>query len=99
MPTIKITQKHLHSDSHRAVCKDRFELGSEARKMPCNHIYHSDCIVPWMVQHNSCPVCRHELPPQGSSRGHSRQNSSGNRSSGFSSNSSAREEDLEGSGG
>lgn len=92
MPTIKITQKHLRSDSHCPVCKDRFELGSEARKMPCNHIYHSDCIVPWLVQHNSCPVCRHELPPQGSSRGHSHQtSSSGNRSSSYSSNSNGRE--------
>nr|KYP60087.1 RING finger protein 126 family [Cajanus cajan] len=65
MPTIKITQRHLRSDSHCPVCKDKFELGSEARQMPCNHLYHSDCIVPWLVQHNSCPVCRQELPPQG----------------------------------
>lgn len=67
MPTVEITHGHLHGDSHCAVCKERFELGSEARQMPCDHIYHSDCIVPWLVQHNSCPVCRHELPPQGSS--------------------------------
>jgi len=65
MPTIKITNEHLQSDSHCAVCKEKFELSSEARKMPCAHIYHSHCIVPWLVQHNSCPVCRVELPPQG----------------------------------
>ncbi|KAI4305873.1 hypothetical protein L6164_029208 [Bauhinia variegata] len=65
MPTIRITQTHLRSDSQCPVCQDKFELGSEARQMPCNHIYHSDCIVPWLVQHNSCPVCRVELPPQG----------------------------------
>lgn len=80
MPTIKITQAHLRSDSHCPVCKERFDLGSEAREMPCNHIYHSDCIIPWLVQHNSCPVCRVELPPQGhvSSRG---SRSSGGRNS------------------
>lgn len=83
MPMIKITQRHLRSDSHCPICQDKFELGSEARQMPCNHMYHSDCIVPWLVQHNSCPVCRQELPPQGlsrnrSSNGRSRSSSSSN---------------------
>lgn len=79
MPIIKITRAHIQTDSHCPVCKDQFELGTEARQMPCNHIYHSDCIVPWLVQHNSCPVCRHEL---GSSTSNCRQNSSsGSRSS------------------
>lgn len=63
IPAVKINQRHLRGDSHCPVCKERFELGSEAREMPCKHLYHSDCIVPWLVQHNSCPVCRLELPP------------------------------------
>ncbi|XP_051143122.1 probable E3 ubiquitin-protein ligase RHC1A [Andrographis paniculata] len=64
MPTIKITQRHLNTDAHCPVCQEKFELGSKARQMPCDHIYHSDCIVPWLVEHNSCPVCRVELPSQ-----------------------------------
>ncbi|OIW02792.1 hypothetical protein TanjilG_29568 [Lupinus angustifolius] len=94
MPTIRITQAHLRSDSHCPVCKDKFELGSEAREMPCNHIYHSDCIVPWLIQHNSCPVCRVELPPQGHAcarRSRSLAGTNANSNSGSDSGSSGRE--------
>lgn len=96
MPIVKINQRHLRGDSHCPVCKDKFELGSEAREMPCKHLYHSDCIVPWLVQHNSCPVCRHELPPL-SARGNARPQSSSQdqngrgRNSGGSNGGSSRE--------
>eukprot|EP01018_Ginkgo_biloba_P011669 Gb_10869 [translate_table: standard] len=63
MPTIKITEDHLSTDSSQcAVCKDTFEVGTDARQMPCKHMYHSECILPWLSQHNSCPVCRYEMP-------------------------------------
>ncbi|KAK4254933.1 hypothetical protein QN277_008005 [Acacia crassicarpa] len=62
MPTVVIEETHVGSDAHCAVCKEAFELGTEAREMPCKHIYHSECILPWLSMRNSCPVCRHELP-------------------------------------
>ncbi|KAF5447626.1 hypothetical protein F2P56_033167 [Juglans regia] len=97
MPTIKITQAHMHTDSQCPVCQDRFELGIEAREMPCKHIYHSDCIVPWLVQHNSCPVCRLEMPTQGTDTDSARGNqSSGGENSG---GSSSRSRDYGRSGG
>lgn len=81
LPTVKITQKHLKSsDSHCPVCKEEFELKSEVKQMPCKHMYHSECIVPWLVQHNTCPVCRKELPSRGSSSSTERdQNRGSNR--------------------
>ncbi|CAI8606376.1 unnamed protein product [Vicia faba] len=84
IPTVKIASKHLQSDPSCPVCQDDFELGSDAKQMPCKHMFHPDCIVPWLVQHNTCPVCRQELPPQGSSGNRSSSRSSGRRRNPFS---------------
>ncbi|XP_044466752.1 E3 ubiquitin-protein ligase RING1-like [Mangifera indica] len=63
LPNIKISAELMGSDSSQcAVCKDSFEFNEVAKQMPCKHIYHSDCIMPWLELHNSCPVCRYELP-------------------------------------
>ncbi|GBG82960.1 hypothetical protein CBR_g36486 [Chara braunii] len=61
---VTITKERLDDDDGGAVCavcKDAFEMGSEVREMPCRHLYHDDCIMPWLRDHNSCPVCRYEL--------------------------------------
>lgn len=63
MPTIQISPEHLGTDAaHCAVCKDEFEVGCSVKQMPCKHMYHGECILPWLSQHNSCPVCRYEMP-------------------------------------
>jgi len=46
------------------VCQDVYKEGDRSLKLPCNHMYHKDCIVPWLESHNTCPTCRYILPTE-----------------------------------
>ncbi|KAK9069589.1 hypothetical protein SSX86_011493 [Deinandra increscens subsp. villosa] len=61
LPLVSLTPSHLVNDSHCPVCKDEFEVGEEVKELPCKHFYHSDCIIPWLRIHDTCPVCRYKI--------------------------------------
>ncbi|CAM8970359.1 unnamed protein product [Rhodiola kirilowii] len=57
MPTVKVKDSLQCS-----VCLDDFEIGADAKEMPCKHKFHHGCILPCLDLHSSCPVCRYQLP-------------------------------------
>ncbi|CAG9333098.1 unnamed protein product [Blepharisma stoltei] len=44
-----------------AVCMDDMPEGTEINVLSCNHMFHPDCIQPWLRVKNNCPVCRQEV--------------------------------------
>ncbi|GAB2260252.1 hypothetical protein Droror1_Dr00011107 [Drosera rotundifolia] len=48
------------------MCLEDFEEGSSTRRwltrLPCSHVYHSECIMKWLEKSCCCPLCRYELP-------------------------------------
>ncbi|KAJ9686068.1 hypothetical protein PVL29_015110 [Vitis rotundifolia] len=40
-----------------AICLEDFEI-EEVLVTPCNHMFHEECIVPWVKSNDQCPVCR-----------------------------------------
>jgi len=44
-----------------AVCQDAFEPGNEVSQIGCGHIFHKDCLLPWLQNTNTCPTCRYEV--------------------------------------
>uniref|UniRef100_A0A5B7AVM2 RING-type E3 ubiquitin transferase n=1 Tax=Davidia involucrata TaxID=16924 RepID=A0A5B7AVM2_DAVIN len=63
LPLVLLTQEDVENNNALcAVCKDEISIGEQAKRLPCSHRYHGDCIVPWLGIRNTCPVCRYELP-------------------------------------
>ncbi|OWM77150.1 E3 ubiquitin-protein ligase RING1-like [Punica granatum] len=48
-----------------SICLEDLSSSSEQIrrlvKMPCEHIFHVSCIVPWLKTKRTCPLCRREL--------------------------------------
>jgi len=44
------------------ICCSNISLGEKCVLLPCGHMYHNDCIKPWLKKNNTCPTCRYELP-------------------------------------
>ena len=68
LPVVKIEEKHCKKKGSKleppccTVCCDNIEKGTKGMFMPCGHIYHPDCLKPWLETNNTCPVCRFDLP-------------------------------------
>ena len=44
-----------------SICQDSFKLSEVAKKLPCGHFFHPDCILPWFRVKDSCPLCRNPI--------------------------------------
>jgi len=61
LQSVDITQKYIDEEIQCSVCMDVFCLNDTVRNMPCQHLFHPDCITPWLQLHNTCPICRQSI--------------------------------------
>ncbi|RLN11865.1 RING-H2 finger protein ATL43-like [Panicum miliaceum] len=54
-----------------SVCLGAFQAGETVRLLPvCLHLYHVECIDPWLGAHSTCPICRSGTDPTTDGRLH-----------------------------
>jgi len=59
----KVDRHELEEEvRHCTICLEQITPGSRARKLACNHIFHSRCLFTWFEVSISCPNCRQDVP-------------------------------------
>uniref|UniRef100_A0A7N0TGQ4 RING-type E3 ubiquitin transferase n=1 Tax=Kalanchoe fedtschenkoi TaxID=63787 RepID=A0A7N0TGQ4_KALFE len=51
----------LPEDAECCICLSAYEDGAELHTLPCNHHFHSSCIVKWLKMNATCPLCKYNI--------------------------------------
>uniref|UniRef100_A0A0R3RH88 RING-type E3 ubiquitin transferase n=1 Tax=Elaeophora elaphi TaxID=1147741 RepID=A0A0R3RH88_9BILA len=51
-------------DNTCIICREEMTPSSGAKKLPCNHIFHANCLRSWFQRQQSCPTCRTDILAQ-----------------------------------
>ena len=45
-------------DEKCMICQQDYQQDDMLRKLRCGHCFHRECVDPWLLQQDMCPVCR-----------------------------------------
>ncbi|KAG4158809.1 hypothetical protein ERO13_D02G139800v2 [Gossypium hirsutum] len=51
----------LPEDAECCICLSSYEDGVALHALPCNHHFHSTCIVKWLKMNATCPLCKYNI--------------------------------------
>ena len=56
----------LKEQQECAICNEDYEPDTRVITLPCNHIFHNNCIIPWISEQSTkCPICHSEITQDG----------------------------------
>ncbi|KAL2518716.1 zinc finger protein [Abeliophyllum distichum] len=51
----------LPEDAECCICLCAYEDATDLHALPCNHHFHSTCIVKWLKMNATCPLCKYNI--------------------------------------
>ena len=52
----------VHANINCSICQDAFDINTTIKQLPCNHLFHPECVATWLRINNTCPNCRYVIP-------------------------------------
>ncbi|XP_034984577.1 RING finger protein 148 [Zootoca vivipara] len=60
--TLKKDDKEVGSSGEScAVCLEMYKPKDITRVLHCRHLFHKACVDPWLLNHQTCPVCKWDM--------------------------------------
>ncbi|NXN07496.1 RN128 ligase, partial [Indicator maculatus] len=60
--TLKQGDKETGPDGDTCVvCIELYKPNEVVRILTCNHLFHKNCIDPWLLEHRTCPICKCDI--------------------------------------
>ncbi|KAL6987505.1 hypothetical protein U1Q18_013249 [Sarracenia purpurea var. burkii] len=59
LPSVEVSEA---AGRECVICKEEMREGRDVCELPCDHLFHWACILPWLKKTNTCPCCRRRLP-------------------------------------
>ena len=61
IPIIKFRKYKSNGNSQCIICMEEFEKREKINLLPCQHIFHINCIKQWLLKQKTCPFCKKEI--------------------------------------
>jgi Ring finger domain len=57
-----MNQDHQINQTSCPICMEDYTDEIDLRCLPCGHLFHSECILPWLIErHATCPLCKQHV--------------------------------------
>ena len=60
-PTVTAEQLRTYADTICIICREEMTGDNQVKKLPCDHIFHKNCLRSWFQRQQTCPTCRTQV--------------------------------------
>jgi hypothetical protein len=57
----KYDESRHSSQKNCSICLEEYKKNDNINVLKCNHIFHNNCLKMWLLNNNTCPLCRWSL--------------------------------------